>query len=1825
MRKKMFQALVFALLPLMSFAQTESPLPEGRVALQEDFDLPGGDLGPIFEISQDACVNACLSNEACTQLTYNARSNACFPKSGAGEPTPFEGALSGPAIRTDPAVATRARDRAASAQDWLSASDIAAAKAQAREIGQRFPGNGFPADALRDVLNRNDAISDWRRLELQGALVAMTDDAADWADLARDYRDVLGSAEDKSRIRREMLQAATNAWLRADGPAPDYLSLWAQAADEEGRGRDGLLALRSGPAEAPSIAAIIEDFEGRYGFASRDHYVQASGPMPQLCITFSDDIARGQDLRPYVDLPDPTLAVEANGNDLCVSGLPRGQDATIRVRAGLPAASGEALRRDVEITAYIPDRSPEVRFPGRAYVLPASGDLGLTMSTVNTGEVELTLYRMSDRNLVRALREGMFGRPLGGWREQLFTDTLGQSVWQGFATVAPPVGGGEHAINSEVVTRLDLREEAGPLEPGVYALRAAVPNADEDVSPAATQWFMVSDLGLSSFSGTDGLTVAVRGLSDAGPRAGVEVALISRGNAVLGRATTDAEGVAHFDAGLTRGRDAAEPALITATRREGESVADLSFLSLIDPEFDLSDRGVEGNPPAPPIDVFAALDRGAYRAGETAHATILTRDARAAAIDGLPLSAKILRPDGAEFATMMPAPVGDGGYVLNLPIPDTAPRGAWRIEYRVEADGPPLATSRMLVEDFLPERIDFDLRLPEEPIPPQARLGTEINARWLFGAPAAELPVEGELTLRPARSLPDWPGYVFGRQDDTLPQSADMLLGQTDAQGRYAASFDLPPAITASTRPWTAEMQLRVLEGAGRPVERRGEVTILPAQNAIGLKPGFEGDIVPEGSDAGFEVIALAPDGTAISEEIDWTLSRIETQYQWYAIDGDWQWEPVVQRFSAGSGSLSVDDTTPATLSVPVEWGRFELTLKAPNGAETSYQFDAGWGAVASEKETPDRLRVTLDKPAYRIGDTAQVTFEAAANGTALISVLSNRLVAMQIVEAVEGVNRVDLPVTDDWGAGVYVAVSAIRPVGPDAGHAPMRGIGLAPAAVDPADKLLNVSLSAPAEADPRGAAEVTLTVDGAGGETVQATIWAVDQGILNLTGYTPPSASNHYFGQRRLGVGLRDLYGRLILASGAADGAIRSGGDQTAPGPQSPPPTERLMAWFSGPVTLDAQGHATVSVPLPDFNGEVRVMALAWSRRAVGQADTTMLVRDPVVMTATVPQFLAPGDQATAQLSLTHATGPTGAVQLSVTPLDRDVRISATTRDQVELTAGQRIDLPLSLDAPPVEGAAGLRIAATLPDGRTITKDLQIPVMRLDPAITRAMRLTLAPGAAQTPDFSALGDFVPGTGRVSLAAGAYARLNIPAALTLLRDFDYGCTEQIASAAMPTLYAAGLMPENSPARPDTQTRSVDETITQILTRQTTRGGFGLWNARGSDPWLDAFATDFLSRARLQGYEVPDANFRRALTNLQNRLNTATNPEYADPGEAAWMAYAAYVLARERAAVVSDLRYYVDTGASSFATPLAAAQMGAAMAYLGDQPRADRMFSRAALLLEERADPAGRRSDYGTLIRDRAAVMALAAEAGTERVDLNRQADEIASALINRDGGLSTQEAMWIVLAGQAITAGSDPAQGVTLGGAPLSAPIIDLGDAAAPMRQPIANNGDRPVDVTLSATAVPGAPVEAGGNAYAITRSYYTPEGTPMDPALVAQGQRLVTVVEIRPFDEDAEGQIIVTDPLPAGFEIDNPNLIEAGELDDLDWLDLTTDTDMTEFRADRFATSLEIWGGATLRFAYRIRAVTPGSFHHPAATVSDFYRPERRGWTGSGTVVILP
>lgn len=1784
---------------LVGAGGAQTLLPERRAVLADGFDLPGGDLRTILDTTLEACERTCLADKRCTAFTYNARNGACFPKSAQGAPTPYARAISGVIALSDDAAESVARERAGEL-GFLPRWVLAQSASLAQTMGREHVAGAFGAEALRQAAVAAESANDpARAMRLWGAAANLTSAASDWEEYARLLLVAAGAdANAAGTLRDRAVRAAVNAYLRA-GPAAQrhtILTVMADAleATERGRLSVGALRLAQKIQFRDDTARALERVAALYGLRIEEHVVQSDLASPRLCATFTEDLVeKGLDYTPFVQVPEAGMTVEPGGwRQLCVAGLRHGQRVTVTFREGLPAADGQTLAEPVEITAYVRDRKPQARFAGGGFVLPRSGAAALPVQTVNTARLDLELYRISDRSLIRSIQADWFGRPLDDWDATRFSADTGERIWQGSAEV--PV-----EVNRDLTTRLPMEAALAGQPAGIYALKASVPGVDAWENPPAWQWFVVSDLGLTTLTGVDGLTVVARSLADASAKPGVQVQLLARSNRVLGTATADAEGVARFDAGLMRGTGAAQPALVTVT--EGD--ADIAFLSLADAEFDLSDRGVEGREAAPPIDVFLSTDRGAYRAGETIHATALARNGDGRALAGLPLTARLKRPDGVEYSRQRISDVA-GGFAFAMPVAGNAPRGAWKLEVLADPDAAPLAVASLVVEDFLPERIDFDLTVPD-----LLTLGTGadigIAARYLFGAPGAGLVAEGEVMLREARELPGFAGYRFGVPD--APFSLQMFpfeTGATTDESGVATIAAALPQLPDPGRPLEAVVRVRLAEGSGRPVERSVTRPVDPQGTLIGLKPLFDG-VVPERGEARFDVVAVGAEGVAAI----WRLDRIETRYQWYQIDGDWNWEPMTTRARVAEGAVTLG-AAPVPVVASVDWGDYELTV-AGGGTASATRFAAGWFAAADTTRTPDTLELSLDKAAYAPGETARLRVVPRSAGVALVSVLSNRVVAMKAVPVLEGENLIDLPVTDDWGAGVYVTASVLRPMDAGAGRLPARALGLAHAAIAPGDRQLTATLDVPAEVAPRGPLDIAVRVNGvAPGDTAYVTLAAVDVGILNLTGFKAPDPSAHYFGQRKLGVAIRDIYGRLIDGLNGAEGVVRSGGDAAGPRFQADPPTEDLVAWFTGPVQVGADGIARASLDLPSFNGTVRVMAVAWSDKGVGQAQADVLVRDPVVVTASLPRFLQPGDTSRLLLEIVHATGPAGRMGLDVVA---DGVVLGAVASGVDLADKGKavVSVPVTAGA---EGLAQLTVRLTTPDGRVLTKPLALPVRANDPAVQRVTRMDLAPGQTFTAEASVLSGLRPGAYAL-ISGGSLARFDAPGLLAALDAYPYGCSEQVTSRAMPLLAFGPVADAMGLAEAATARARVDQALAEVLLNQTSEGGFGLWSAQASgDMWLDAYVTDFLSRARAQGHEVPQGAFRAALDNLRSKVNYAG--DFEEGGED--LAYALMVLAREGAAAIGDLRYYADVKAGAFSSPLAVAQLGAALASYGDQPRADALFARAAdMSMNRRSIEADQvwRADFGSNLRDAAGVLALALEAGSTAVDREVFAARLAATAGQR--ALSTQEQAWILMAAQGMV--STGSEGLELDGVPVTGPLVRRFDGA-PLT--IRNAGAAPATLTVAAFGQPEGTEPAGGAGYDIARSYYTLEGAEADPATLKAGTRLVAVLDITPTGS-GEARLMVSDPLPAGWEIDNPNLLQGGQIAALDWLEPETEVTHSEFRADRFLTALDRRDDAPFRLAYILRAVSPGTYHHPAATVEDMYRPTFRAWTDSGRVTV--
>ncbi|MGZ5889595.1 MAG: alpha-2-macroglobulin family protein, partial [Hyphomicrobium sp.] len=365
----------------------------------------------------------------------------------------------------------------------------------------------------------------------------------------------------------------------------------------------------------------------------------------------------------------------------------------------------------------------------------------------------------------------------------------------------------------------------------------------------------------------------------------------------------------------------------------------------------------------------------------------------------------------------------------------------------------------------------------------------------------------------------------------------------------------------------------------------------------------------------------------------------------------------------------------------------------------------------------------------------------------------------------------------------------------------------------------------------------------------------------------------------------------------------------------------------------------------------------------------------------------------------------------------------------------------------------------------------------------------------------------------------------------------------------------------------------------------------------------------------------------------------------------------YVLARNGRAPIGDLRYYADTRIDRFSSPLAKAQLGAALAMMGDKTRAERAFAAALDSLGESAptDTYVYRADYGSDLRDSAALVTLAVETRMANVDTPKLVNVISKAYLSREY-TSTQEQAWMLLAANAL-ADQAKAGKLVVNGAPVQSPLLRsmTAEALAKTTLSVANEGDEPVDAVVTVIGAALTPEPAVSKGFTIERSYYTLDGKPIDlksatggNGTVKQNDRFIAVVKIDA--KEPGGRVLLVDRLPAGFEIENPRLVESGDVKALDWLKTTVRPEHSEFRDDRFVAAFNLTNvpaaensdgsnandnegdaaptkgpAASATVAYMVRAVTPGAFVHPAATVEDMYHPQRYARSAAGKLTVAP
>jgi uncharacterized protein YfaS (alpha-2-macroglobulin family) len=664
-------------------------------------------------------------------------------------------------------------------------------------------------------------------------------------------------------------------------------------------------------------------------------------------------------------------------------------------------------------------------------------------------------------------------------------------------------------------------------------------------------------------------------------------------------------------------------------------------------------------------------------------------------------------------------------------------------------------------------------------------------------------------------------------------------------------------------------------------------------------------------------------------------------------------------------------------------------------------------------------------------------------------------------------------------------------------------------------------------------------------------------------------------------------------------------------------------VALFSGLVALDDQGRAVIMLDIPDFAGELRLMAIAVSQTKVGQADARLTVRDALVGELSLPRFLAPGDRARATLSLHNVDGAAGTYTATINVAGGLETAQASY--SFALGGGEREETYVPLNAT-IIGIASVELHLIGPDGFERSRSWPIEVRASQRPETREdiSVFTSSERYAIPSDIAA--GLIPETVDVTLSLSTTRGLDTGGLLRGLSRYPFGCLEQTVSRAYPLLYFGELAAEAGLDADESIDVRLQNAVNRVLDMQRSNGAFGMWGYQGpeTEAWLSLYAIDFLAEADRRGLIVPDDALRRGMTWASNLASQSWRDNEV-------RAFAFYVLARDGRVVTGDLRYFHDTARAQINDVMALAHMGGALDAMGDRARAASSFDRGIRLANE-ADPRtyeGYR--YGSLTRDVAGLITMVARG--QRLGLLPGLFERIGELAPRLRYTTTQEKAWLLFAAEALSRSGGEIDIAVQGAGSVSdgdpTTVLPTVDEIANGVQAVNQGGD-----IWRATSVVGVPIEpqdAMANGLTLRRSYFNLDGSAADLGNVMQNDRIIILIQGQMADNYYR-EMVVLDLLAAGFEIES--VLNNGSHN---WLPGLTYAQTQEASDDRYVVAFNLGNryrplapdseGNPIRpvfaVAYQARAITPGEFVLPPAYVEDMYQPRVAARTDVGTLTV--
>ena len=1525
---------------------------------------------------------------------------------------------------------------------------------------------------------------------------------------------------------------------------------------------------------------------------------------------------------------------------------------TDQIRGVLSTKLDEPVTRDL----FFGKMPASVQFANRkALYLSSNGARNIGLNIVNVPKVQVKIAKVYENNLLNYFRANRY--------EEYNEKADGSYGPSGAFTYSQD----EQGDLSDVLVNKTVETTDLPKVRGVSALNLALPNANqgstnfrgvylvsvdskEQAYLGATQLVSISDIGLVARHTQNEVLVWANSIRTAEPIQGVDVTLVSSNNQSVYTLKTDGSGFVKFEK-VDERAPGFKIALLTARTSD-----DFNFLFLPDTQVETSRFDVAGKyDNESGFDAFVYGDRDIYRPGETIHFNTVVRSQTWQSVGEIPVLIRILTPNGRELQAFRKTTNAQGAVTTDVPLNPAAVTGNYTIEV-LNANNVLLTSQAVSVEEFVPDRIKVDVLTDKTSYKSGQTITLSATATNLFGPPASDRAYEIELQLKRKAFAPkNFGDYDFdipsgtsattdeasGKQD-AFPK--DLRQGRTNANGQVTEKFPLSE-LYQDIGLLEAKLFVTVFDENGRPVNRLRRLDVLTQNTFFGVR--LPNRYVATNAPVAVDLVALDPNGS-LQASASATVDVVRYDYQ-TVIEKEGSGDQARIKYSTKrreksvyTNSLSFKEGKAAFRYVPTVSGDYEIRIRRPGAlhyaAASFYAYSYGSTSASSfDVSQEGQVLVTLDKPTYQTGDKAKILFKAPFDGKLLVTVERNRVLEQHWLTTNNKSAEWNFSVGSEHLPNVYVTATLIRAM--DNANLPITvAHGFASVMVADNDTKLPVAITAVTKS--RSKTKQTIRVKTA--RNAQVTVAVVDEGILQLKNFKTPDPYGFFYQKRALEVDSHDLYA-LLYPELSLKSRSSTGGDGYDLEKRVNPLSNgrvKLVALWSGILDAGFDGEAEFTVDVPQFSGDLRIMAVAYKDNAFGSANSNMKVADPIIISTGVPRFLSPGDHLDLPVNLSNTTQKPAQItaRLSLTgPLVAD----SVNVQQLTLQPGRESRALFRISAQQVIGAGTITITAN-GLGETFTEKTGITVR---PAAS--LQKTTVAGAVvggKTQTLQLAGGFLPGTARASVTLSRSPVAQYGRELSYLLGYPHGCIEQTISKAFPQLYFADLAKQlstntyfvragDNDLNPATNVRQAIQTVESL---QTPNGGFTMWpgmtaisDGRSNvDEWASTYAVHFLAEAQKAGYEVRASVLSSALdylTTLTNNPATENAYTFDEAGgrtarkvASRTSIYALYTLAVAGKANRSSMNFYKQN--NGLLTSDGRYLLAATFSQIGDTR------SYTSLLPKRFTDnTTGRQTggSYASPIRNLALVLDALVESDPNNLQIPTLARQLASAVKQADY-LNTQEASFAFLSLGKLarqTASSTATATLTASGKSLgnmNGALLNLKRVPTNIPLTLQASGSGNVYYFAQSEGIPAnGKISEEDNGLRVRRTYLTRDGQPM--GAIRQNDLVVVKITLTSTNGLSVENVVVTDLLPAGLEVENPRLTEPR---DMAWIQKPSTPDYFDLRDDRinFYTTAT---GTEKTFYYLARAVSKGRFVVGPVSADAMYNGEYRSYNGAGTVVI--